>query len=114
MDIPDMVVALRKRAKMTQAQFAKACGLKTRETVAQYESGTIRPSLQVIEAMAKLSGLSVGDLLSVPNPEQSADRDRENQEARQNLEICLHGDRRRVVIEALEVFSGRTQRRKDR
>lgn len=107
MTIAQVVVSLRKRAGMTQAQFAKASGLKTRETVAQYEGSTIRPSLQILEAMARLSGLTIEDVLHVPSIDEKAEREHENQTARANLEICLNSSVRATVIRVLATFAGR-------
>lgn len=107
MTIAQVAVSLRKRTRMTQAQFAKALGLKQRETVAQYEGGTLRPSLDVMERMARLSGLSIQDVLHVPSIDEKAEQEHQNQTARANLEVCLHSHHRDVVIQTLATFAGR-------
>lgn len=113
MTIKEMVRVLRTRSRMTQAQFARALGV-TRETVAHYEGGGMRPSLERLEMMAKLSGLSINDLLNVPSADQSAEKEQQNTEARANLEICLNSPQRPLVISFLETFSGRKSHRKGR
>ncbi len=109
MNLPELVKTLRNRSNMKQWQFAKAIRV-TRGAVAAYESGQTNPSFKVLDKMAKLSGLSVSDLLTVPTVKESQDRVAEDTSARGNLEICLNSPSREMVLMFLAFFAGRSPR----
>jgi len=94
---------------MKQAKFASALGV-THGAVRAYESGQMNPSFHVLEKMAKLSGLVVSDLLTVPTIKESHDRSLEDTTARANLEICLHTPSRELVVMMVAFFAGRSGR----
>ncbi|MGV6394535.1 LexA family protein [Pseudomonas caspiana] len=53
----------RKKAKMSQAELAKACGWSSQSRVGNYEVGSREPTLGDIETMAKAMGVEYVDLL---------------------------------------------------
>jgi len=111
MNMNELVQNLRVRAKMTQRNFAKALGLKRRETVAYYESGRDNPNIHVLEKMAELAGLKLADLLTIPTTVEAEDRKQQDQTAKNNLAICLNNENRDLAIAFLAEFAGRRSRR---
>jgi DNA-binding XRE family transcriptional regulator len=105
----DIVKALRARAHMTQEEFAKAVDV-TRGAIATYETGSKRPSLLILDKMAKLSGLQLSDLLRVPSIDEMHDRIAEDAAANANLQICLRSPSRRLAIESLAFFALRARK----
>lgn len=49
--VNDMLIYLRKRSNLTQAEVAKKIGI-SRSSLANYESGIRNPSLEIMEAIA--------------------------------------------------------------
>lgn len=62
--LPGAVVEIRKGIGMTQEEFANMLSL-TRRQVAEMEAGTANPTLETLDKIARLFGLSVG---LVPRP----------------------------------------------
>lgn len=62
-NIPEILKACRKKANMTQAQFAKTIGIK-RSAYAYYESGRTRPKIKTLRTIAKVYGIDVNMLIS--------------------------------------------------
>lgn len=62
-NIPEILKACRKKANMTQAQFAKTIGIK-RSAYAYYESGRTRPKIETLRTIAKVYGIDVNMLIS--------------------------------------------------
>lgn len=109
MRVSELVQTLRRRTNMKQWQFAKALRV-TRGAVAAYETGQMNPSFKVLDKMARLAGLTVADLLTVPTIAEKQDRTLEDTTARANLEICLNSPNRELVITTLAFFAGRSPR----
>lgn len=109
MNLPDLVRTLRSRTNMKQWQFAKALRV-TRGAIAAYETGQMNPSFKILDKMAKLTGLTVSDLLTVPTIKEAQDRIADDTTARANLEICLNSHSREMVILFLAFFAGRSPR----
>lgn len=65
-NIPQILKACRKKANMTQAQFAKTIGIK-RSAYAYYESGRTRPKIETLRTIAKVYGIDVNELISNKN-----------------------------------------------
>lgn len=65
------VRAMRKSFGMTQAQFAAAFNLTTRQ-VSQLETGTANPTVATLQRLAQPFGLTVG-LVPVPVPRSEPD-----------------------------------------
>ena len=107
MDLPDLVRTLRNRTTMTQAQFGKAVRV-TRGAIAAYETGQMNPSFKVLTKMAKLAGLNLSDLLTVPSVKDTQERLADDTTARANLEIVLNSSHRELVIKSLALFAGRS------
>lgn len=63
--LPDAVVEIRKGIGMTQEEFAKMLSL-TRRQVAEMEAGTANPTLETLDKIARLFGLSVGLVPKAP------------------------------------------------
>ena len=57
--LPGAVVEIRKGIGMTQEEFANMLSL-TRRQVAEMEAGTANPTLETLDRIARLFGLSVG------------------------------------------------------
>lgn len=57
--LPGAVVEIRKGIGMTQEEFANMLSL-TRRQVAEMEAGTANPTLETLDRIARLLGLSVG------------------------------------------------------
>lgn len=57
--LPGAVVEIRKGIGMTQEEFANMLSL-TRRQVAEMEAGTANPTLETLDKIARLFGLSVG------------------------------------------------------
>ncbi|KSV64881.1 hypothetical protein N185_34405 [Sinorhizobium sp. GW3] len=57
--LPDAVVDMRKSIGLTQQEFANTLGL-TRRQVAEIEAGTANPTLETLNKIGRLFGLSVG------------------------------------------------------
>lgn len=109
MTVSDLARALRSRSGMTQVQFAKALRI-TRGAVAAYETGQGNPSFLMLGKMAKLAGLTICDLLTVPTLKEAQDRAADDVAARGNLEICLNSPNRELVVATLAYFAGRSVR----
>ena len=62
---PSKIVALRLRAGMTREQFATAID-RSYQTVAFYERGAQKPPTEILERMADLFGVSVGEFFDSP------------------------------------------------
>jgi DNA-binding XRE family transcriptional regulator len=58
--------AARVNAKKTQEEAGKAVG-KTKNTIQNYESGKSVPDIETGKALAKLYGLSVDDIIFLPD-----------------------------------------------
>lgn len=57
--LPGAVVEIRKGIGLTQEEFANMLSL-TRRQVAEMEAGTANPTLETLDRIARLFGLSVG------------------------------------------------------
>lgn len=62
-NIPEILKACRKKAGLTQTQFANTIGIK-RSAYAYYESGRTRPKLETLRTIAKVYNLDVNELIS--------------------------------------------------
>lgn len=58
--------AARVNANLTQAEAAKALGIG-KNSLNSYENGKVIPKIDVAQKMAKLYGLSVDDIIFLPN-----------------------------------------------
>ena len=58
------LMVVRKKAKMTQSDLAKKVGV-TRGTIANWESGTSNPSLEILLELSRMFEVSVDYLLGV-------------------------------------------------
>ncbi|MCI5735657.1 MAG: helix-turn-helix domain-containing protein [Eubacterium sp.] len=81
-NIPQILKACRKKANMTQAQFAKTIGIK-RSAYAYYESGRTRPKIETLRTIAKVYGIDVNELISNKN----SDLLHQDQEQKINFDI---------------------------
>lgn len=59
----EVIKALREKKKMTQAEFAEKVGV-TDKAVSKWETGRGLPDITLIEPIAKVLGLSVGELFA--------------------------------------------------
>lgn len=59
----DNLLALRKRANMTQAEAAKALGI-SRSSLSMYEVGLREPDFETLENIARYFGVNMADLIS--------------------------------------------------
>ncbi|WP_440411477.1 helix-turn-helix transcriptional regulator [Neorhizobium petrolearium] len=57
--LPGAVAELRKGIGMTQDEFAKVLGL-TRRQIAEIEAGSANPTLETLEKVGRLFGLTIG------------------------------------------------------
>lgn len=81
-NIPEILKACRKKANMTQAQFAKTIGIK-RSAYAYYESGRTRPKIETLRTIAKVYGIDVNALIS------NKDSDLLNQEQEKKIDFDI-------------------------
>ena len=75
MSIATAIKKHRTARKMTQEALAQALGLQ-RVTIASYEGGTVRPSLDVAHNMAQLFHVSIESLLTGADLETIEDTSR--------------------------------------
>ena len=71
--IGENIKRLRKKYKLTQAQFGEIIG-KSQSTVYSYENGSVIPKYDVLCIISQIFGISMGDLMGFewrPMPSQS-------------------------------------------
>lgn len=76
MDFPARIMALRKGMHMSQERFGELVGMSQR-TIAAWESGERRPSLNVLEQVAAALGVTAADLLGTDTKKQPTVNDDE-------------------------------------
>ena len=62
--IGESIMRVRKKNKLTQAQFGEIIG-KSQSTVYSYENGSVIPSFNTLMLISQLFGVSVGQLMGI-------------------------------------------------
>lgn len=63
MSLPKNIVRARKKAKLSQADLAKKLDM-SRSSVSEYEAGKHKPKLDLLIKIAKVTGVSLEDLVA--------------------------------------------------
>lgn len=104
MELKAFVKACRLKAGKNQREWAEALGLKSTQTVTNYESGTGRPSFLILGKMLELSNLKLEQCLTIPEGDSAASREQEDAEARAMLEALLNSQYRDGVVRLLRSY----------
>lgn len=91
---------LRKNAKLTQKELAEKIGT-TASTISKYEQGQLEPSLEMLEKMADLFGVSMDFLLGYREKPTNITVQQSNDADGDHDYLCIlntHGNRERVYI----------------
>lgn len=104
MKLSEFVKACREKTGKNQREFAEALGLKSTQTVTNYESGHGRPSFKILGQMLELSNIRLEDCLTLPDDESAKTREQENAEAHALLDLLLDSQHRYSVIRILKSY----------
>ena len=72
-ELGQRIAAFRKAQEITQVQLAEILGI-SQQTVAHYEVGRLRISVELLTVLAKTLSVSVEEIIEAPNPNNATKR----------------------------------------